>query len=351
MPGRKYTASSSSYRYGFNGKENDNEVKGEGNQQDYGMRIYDGRLGRFLSVDPLYRDYPFNSSYAFTENSPVANIDLDGLEKEDATTKSFILPPIPSLSPLTKEGTKKIAEKAVAEAVEGGGKAVLKSSIKTIGGTLLKGLGAAAGTILYVLMPLDAGNGSTLPEGYIQNLIKNQPSPQPAPTPTDPRTIAPPRKDNEDGAHLYKTLDNQKNTGVGGLGIVANDMDDPIPYVGITTSKLIGGNSRYSSLSIRGANSEIIATDKLTTIQGAESAIIALNTYGSNYKNHLGNLKNSDVKSNTRVANLAFTHKNRAKILAGITLLNRTRPGWDSATGENSLLFPENKKGVNNPKQ
>ncbi|MEZ2442984.1 RHS repeat-associated core domain-containing protein [Chitinophaga sp. RCC_12] len=46
------------YRYGFNGKENDNEVKGEGNQQDYGMRIYDPRLGRFLSVDPLTKGYP-----------------------------------------------------------------------------------------------------------------------------------------------------------------------------------------------------------------------------------------------------------------------------------------------------
>ncbi|HWJ29919.1 MAG TPA: hypothetical protein VNS32_25490, partial [Flavisolibacter sp.] len=41
------------YRYGFNGKENDDEVKGEGNQQDYGMRVYDTRLGKFLSVDPL----------------------------------------------------------------------------------------------------------------------------------------------------------------------------------------------------------------------------------------------------------------------------------------------------------
>ena len=39
------------YRYGFNGKENDNEVKGTGNQIDYGARIYDGRLGRFLSVE------------------------------------------------------------------------------------------------------------------------------------------------------------------------------------------------------------------------------------------------------------------------------------------------------------
>src|SRR5690606_4468651 len=49
MPGRGYSASDA-YRYGFNGKENDNEVKGEGNQQDYGMRIYDPRLGKFLSV-------------------------------------------------------------------------------------------------------------------------------------------------------------------------------------------------------------------------------------------------------------------------------------------------------------
>ncbi len=35
MPGRGYSAVSG-YRYGFNGKENDNEVKGKGNQQDMG---------------------------------------------------------------------------------------------------------------------------------------------------------------------------------------------------------------------------------------------------------------------------------------------------------------------------
>jgi RHS repeat-associated protein len=70
------------YRYGFNGKENDNEVKGWGNQQDYGMRIYDPRLGRFLSVDPLAKSYPWNSPYAFAENDVLRNIDLDGEEKK-----------------------------------------------------------------------------------------------------------------------------------------------------------------------------------------------------------------------------------------------------------------------------
>jgi len=68
------------YRYGFNGKENDNEVKGEGNQQDYGMRIYDPRVGRFLSVDPLSHYYPELTPYQFSSNSPIKNIDLDGAE-------------------------------------------------------------------------------------------------------------------------------------------------------------------------------------------------------------------------------------------------------------------------------
>jgi RHS repeat-associated protein len=81
MPGRKYSAGSQ-YRYGFNGKEEDDEVKGDGNQQDYGMRIYDTRLGRFLSVDPITSKYPELTPYQFASNSPVAGVDFDGLEFE-----------------------------------------------------------------------------------------------------------------------------------------------------------------------------------------------------------------------------------------------------------------------------
>lgn len=80
MPNRNYVLSGD-YRFGFNGKENDSEVKGSGNQQDYGMRIYDTRLGRFLSVDPLAKSFPWNSTYSFAENDVVRNIDLDGLER------------------------------------------------------------------------------------------------------------------------------------------------------------------------------------------------------------------------------------------------------------------------------
>lgn len=81
MPGRKYRLDNG-YRYGFNGKEYDNEVKGEGNQQDYGMRIYDPRLGRFLSVDPLTKSYPWFTPYQFAGNIPIAAIDLDGGESK-----------------------------------------------------------------------------------------------------------------------------------------------------------------------------------------------------------------------------------------------------------------------------
>jgi len=78
QPDRSYSLGS--YRYGFNGKENDNEVKGEGNQQDYGARVSDRRIGRFLSMDPISKSYPELTPYQFASNRPIDGIDLDGKE-------------------------------------------------------------------------------------------------------------------------------------------------------------------------------------------------------------------------------------------------------------------------------
>jgi RHS repeat-associated protein len=81
MPGRKYS-SSTAYRYGFNGKENDKETVSTGDgTQDYGFRIYNPSLGRFLSTDPLFRKYAYLTPYAFAENDVIRSVDLDGLEK------------------------------------------------------------------------------------------------------------------------------------------------------------------------------------------------------------------------------------------------------------------------------
>jgi RHS repeat-associated protein len=66
------------YRRGFNGMEKDDEVKGGGNSYDFGSRIYDSRVARFLSLDPRLNDFPFMSPYCFAANNPIRNVDING---------------------------------------------------------------------------------------------------------------------------------------------------------------------------------------------------------------------------------------------------------------------------------
>jgi RHS repeat-associated protein len=76
LPDRAYF--SKAYRYGFNGKEKDDEWKGTGNSYDFGARIYDPRIARWLSTDPLDDKYPSVSPYNFALNNPITFIDPDG---------------------------------------------------------------------------------------------------------------------------------------------------------------------------------------------------------------------------------------------------------------------------------
>jgi RHS repeat-associated protein len=78
MPGRN--GSTGDYRYGFQGQEKDDEVKGEGNSINYKYRMHDPRIGRFFAVDPLAPKYPHNSPYAFSENRVIDGVELEGLE-------------------------------------------------------------------------------------------------------------------------------------------------------------------------------------------------------------------------------------------------------------------------------
>ena len=71
------------YRFGFQGQEKDDEIKGNGNSINYKYRVHDPRIGRFLSVDPLSPDYPWNSPYAFSENRVIDGVELEGLEYAD----------------------------------------------------------------------------------------------------------------------------------------------------------------------------------------------------------------------------------------------------------------------------
>ena len=72
-------ANKQDYRFGFNGKENDGEW-GTSLVQDYGFRLYNPGIGRFLSVDPISMQYPELTPYQFASNRVIDGIDLDGLE-------------------------------------------------------------------------------------------------------------------------------------------------------------------------------------------------------------------------------------------------------------------------------
>ncbi|WP_353779237.1 RHS repeat-associated core domain-containing protein [Winogradskyella sp. 3972H.M.0a.05] len=77
------------YRYGFQGQEKDDEIKGKGNSYDYGNRFHDPRVGRWLSLDAVSKSHQGN--YNFASNSPKMLIDKRGDDDYyyDAITNSM----------------------------------------------------------------------------------------------------------------------------------------------------------------------------------------------------------------------------------------------------------------------
>jgi RHS repeat-associated protein len=71
------------YRYGYNGMESDDETKGSGNSYTTEFRQYDPRIGRWLSLDPLMAQFPWQSPYCAFDNNPVYFTDPTGLKAED----------------------------------------------------------------------------------------------------------------------------------------------------------------------------------------------------------------------------------------------------------------------------
>ena len=66
------------YRYGFNGMEKDDEFTNSSSHYDFGNRIYDSRVAKFLSRDRLANKYPEQSPYVFAANMPIVAIDAQG---------------------------------------------------------------------------------------------------------------------------------------------------------------------------------------------------------------------------------------------------------------------------------
>ncbi len=102
LQNREFT--SAKYRYGFNGQEKDDELKGEGNSLNFKYRMHDPRLGRFFAVDPLAAKYAYNSPYAFSENRVIDARELEGLEMVITSENNIMYGPIrsqgiPAVSP------------------------------------------------------------------------------------------------------------------------------------------------------------------------------------------------------------------------------------------------------------
>ena len=74
------------YRYGFNGMEKDDEIKGTNNSYDFGARMYDPRIGRWLKTDLYEPATPELSPYRFAANNPIKYSDGDGNFEIDETT-------------------------------------------------------------------------------------------------------------------------------------------------------------------------------------------------------------------------------------------------------------------------
>ncbi|HPT08762.1 MAG TPA: RHS repeat-associated core domain-containing protein, partial [bacterium] len=77
------------YRYGFNGQEGDNEIYGDKLDYAFTYRMYDSRIGRFWSVDPLIDKFSFVSPYTYAFNNPIFNNEFEGLEGVTYTHKLY----------------------------------------------------------------------------------------------------------------------------------------------------------------------------------------------------------------------------------------------------------------------
>jgi RHS repeat-associated protein len=80
MPGRSYTATGEGgYRYGFQGMEKEDGMKGAGNGYTTEFREYDARVGRWLSMDALQDSFPQFSPFISFDNNSIIYMDVKGM--------------------------------------------------------------------------------------------------------------------------------------------------------------------------------------------------------------------------------------------------------------------------------
>lgn len=129
MPNRHAQQASGDYRYGYQGSEKDDEIKGSGNSYTTYYRQLDTRVGRWFSIDP--KATAWESPYVSMGNSPIMNNDplgdtLGGVNENSANTMMTTIrdgfagnKPLQNLFKLKTDGKtfEKISPKAFAAAI------------------------------------------------------------------------------------------------------------------------------------------------------------------------------------------------------------------------------------------
>jgi RHS repeat-associated protein len=144
MPNRH--GNDNQYRYGFQGQERDDELKGAGNSVNFEFRMEDPRIGRFFAVDPLASKYPHNSPYAFSENCVINAIELEGLEKVEKYKPTTDTKPVVQVSNVNNLNENKCLKTADEEYYN---QKLPDDLVKTVGEGLSNG-GAIVSTIGWV---------------------------------------------------------------------------------------------------------------------------------------------------------------------------------------------------------
>ena len=90
--------STDNYRYGFQGQEKDDEIKGEGNSYHAEFWQYDSRIGRRWNPDPIVKTH--ESPYAAFANNPIWFTDRNGA---DTTKVAHIKPLLERMGHLSNE--------------------------------------------------------------------------------------------------------------------------------------------------------------------------------------------------------------------------------------------------------
>ena len=134
---------------------NDKELNDDAdlNWYDYGFRSYDPQIGRFPQLDPLTDGYPELTPYQYASNEPIANIDIDGLEKGSAIAFAWggeIAKSTVNFAPIATKVVETVGAKI--------GGQIIKSALKPLFIRLLPTIIRSGGlTAILTLLPLQAG--------------------------------------------------------------------------------------------------------------------------------------------------------------------------------------------------